>query len=172
MHHGYPTSTVEFNENLAASASHNGVETRIVQAMKLRTGWMVAGLLAHASLVLAEAWVDVRDAARFERSGATRVRMQVRQEGGGACGGGGCTQGITIRNVRGALPSQNLSYYYSDRPGANPGCHGTNFAALFSQWREVEIAPIAGGAEHRPSCGFGVMVGTQMQYWVMVRIRE
>ena len=119
----------------------------------------------------AQAWQTVPNAPRFARSGAPTVTLELRQHGGGGCGGGGCNTGVMLRNVRGQLPARSASYYYSDRPGANPGCLQPNHASLFASWTEAVIAPAAGTEADRPSCGIGMMVGSVMQYWVILRVR-
>ncbi len=131
---------------------------------------LIAVVLATAT-ALAGAWRAVPGASRYAVRGARTVVLELQQEGGGGCGGGGCNTGVAIRNVRGTLPSSDLSYYYSDRPGAAPGCLGRQYAELFSSWAEAEIAPARGGESARPHCGIGMMVGNQMRYWVILRVR-
>lgn len=129
--------------------------------------------LLVAAPVLAQAWQRNPDASRFRRPGAPEVTLVLRGGGrGGACGGGGCTQGVEIRSVQGSLPSRDLSYYYSDRPGPNPGCFGAPQEAFVRDWTELVVAPIRGGAEDRPSCGLGIMDGGTMTYWVILRARR
>lgn len=127
---------------------------------------------AVATTAVADAWRPVPQAARFARRGAPHVTLDAHATVGGLCGGGGCTQGIEVRDVHGTLPAQSMSYFYSDRPGASPGCYGASFDSLLSNWREIEIAPIAGSEADRPSCGISMMVGTTMQYWVILRVRD
>lgn len=140
----------------------------------LRRRAMVCALAAAGvtTAAFAQSWRTVPDAARFARAGAPQVTLEIHGEGGGACGGGGCNAGVTIRNVRGVLPTPSMSYYYSDRPGANPGCLGPRFESLFADWSEAVIAPAAGTEADRPSCGIGMMVGNSMQYWVILRVRR
>ncbi|MBX3269205.1 MAG: hypothetical protein KF729_03030 [Sandaracinaceae bacterium] len=123
-----------------------------------------------ATGVAAQSWRPVPDAVRFAAPGAPEVTLEVRRAGGGGCGGGGCTAGVAFRNVRGALPSRDLAYYYSDRPGPSPGCLPSP-EGVFEDWTEIVIAPARGGAERRPSCGIGVRVGSEMRYWVILRVR-
>lgn len=143
-----------------------------VRSKAVLAAWVVWSVAAMAA-AQAQAWRIVPSAARFARAGAAEVTLEIHQQGGGACGGGGCTSGVEIRNVRGALPSRSLSYYYySDRPGANPGCLGPTMADLFSDWSEAVIAPAAGTEADRPSCGLGFLVGSDMHYWVILRVRR
>ncbi|MCB9597816.1 MAG: hypothetical protein H6719_34180 [Sandaracinaceae bacterium] len=120
---------------------------------------------------LAQSWRSVPDASRFAEPGAPEVTFDVRAGGRSACGGGGCTAGVEIRNVRGALPSRDLAYYYSDRDGANPGCPDPRSEALFHDWTQVAIAPARGQESDRPSCGFAIQTGSTMRYWVILRVR-
>ncbi len=133
---------------------------------------LLAAVLFVAAPALAQSWRRNPDAARFARPGAPEVTIVLREEGGGGCGGGGCNVGVAVRSVAGALPSQDLSYYYSDRPGPNPGCLGPHPEALLREWTELVVAPIQGGPEQRPSCGVMVMSGDAPSYWVILRARR
>lgn len=130
-------------------------------------------VLLVAAPVLAQSWRRLPGAQRFARPGAPAVTLEVRASGGFGCGGGGCNGGIEIRNVRGELPSEALSYFYSDRPGAEPACPASSAReSFFEDWTEIEIAPARGGEDERPACGIGVMIGDAMQYWVILRTRR
>lgn len=132
---------------------------------------LLASTLVGAS-ALAQSWRSNPDAARFARAGAPEVTIVVRESMGGACGGGGCNVGVAVRSVTGTLPSQQLSYYYSDRPGPSPGCLAPHPEALLREWTELVVAPIQGGQEQRPSCGVMVMDGDAPTYWVILRARR
>jgi hypothetical protein len=133
---------------------------------------LLSAILLVALPAAADAWRRIPGARALARPGAARVTLELRASGGYGCGGGGCNGGVEARNVRGALPGTDLAYFYSDRPGAEPGCPATGREALFEEWMEAEIAPARGGEEERPACGIGVMVGATMQYWVISRVRR
>ena len=133
---------------------------------------VLAAFFLVAAPVAADAWRRIPGASPLARPGAPRVRLEVRASGGFGCGGGGCNGGVETRNVRGELPSPELSYFYSDRPGAEPGCPASRSDSLFESWTEVEIAPSRGGEDHRLSCGIGMMVGSTFEEWVILRVRR
>ncbi|MCA9609016.1 MAG: hypothetical protein KC619_25620 [Myxococcales bacterium] len=129
--------------------------------------------LLVAAPALAQAWQRNPDGARFARSGTPEVHVVLRAGGrGGACGGGGCTQGVEVRTVQGTLPSRDLAFYYSDRPGPSPGCFAGTQPAFLADWTELVVAPSRGSAEDRPSCGLAIMDGGTMTYWVVLRARR
>lgn len=142
--------------------------------MRRQTHALFAILLAGslAAPAFAQSWQQNPAARRFARPGAAEVTLVLRSGArGGACGGGGCNAGVEIRSVSGVLPSRDLSYYYSDRSGPNPGCIGPNRETLLEQWTEVVVTPIRGSQAQRPSCGIAVMDGDTPTYWVILRTR-
>lgn len=122
--------------------------------------------------VAADPWRSVPGARRLVRPGAAHVTLEVRSSGGSGCGGGGCNGGVELRNVRGAIPSEDASHFYSDRPGREPGCFARGRDTLFEEWSEIVIAPARAQEEDRPSCGIMFMQGSTIEYWVILRTRR
>lgn len=135
-------------------------------------GLLVVALVLLADPAAADAWRTIPGARGLARPGAPRVTLELHANGGFGCGGGGCNGGVEARNVRGRLPGSDLAYFFSDRPGAEPGCPATGREELFEDWTEVEIAPSRRADEHALACGVGVMVGATMQEWVILRVRR
>ncbi len=131
---------------------------------------VLVSLLAVAPAA-ARAWRVVRGARSLAAPEAARLHLELRSSGGWGCGGGGCNGGVEVRNVRGGeLPTQQPSYFYSDRDDSPPGCpDARDRASLFSEWTEAEIVPARDGT--RLSCGIGFLVGESMQEWVVLRTR-
>lgn len=128
--------------------------------------------VALAAPAAADPWRSVPGARRLVRPGAAQVTLELRSSGGSGCGGGGCNGGVELRNVRGALPSDDASYFYSDRPGREPGCFPRGRDTLFEEWSEVVIATARGQEDDRPACGIMFMQGSTIEYWVILRTRR
>ncbi len=129
---------------------------------------VVLALAFGAAPALAQAWRALPGARALARPGAPRVTLEVRASGGYACGGGGCNGGVEVRNVRGQLPSDQLTYFYSDRADQPPGCPTSGRESFFAEWTEVEIAP---ARPERIACGIGALVGDDLEEWVILRVR-
>lgn len=131
---------------------------------------IVVASLAAAAPVFAQAWRAIPGARGLARPGAPHVTLEVRANSGFACGGGGCNGGVEARNVHGQLPGTDLAFFYSDRPGNEPGCPpAANRESFLAEWTQVEIAP---SREEHVACGIGVMVGDRMEEWVILRARR
>jgi hypothetical protein len=142
-----------------------------MKAHRIATALVLASLLAAAPAA-ARAWRVMRGARSLTAPGTARIQLELRSSGGSGCGGGGCNGGVEVRSVRGgALPTQQPSYFYSDRDDSPPGCPVAHERAdLFSEWTEAEIAPARDGA--RLSCGIGFLIGETMHEWVILRTRS
>jgi hypothetical protein len=133
---------------------------------------VVVFVISIAATAAAHPWRTVPGARRLVRADAPRVTVELRASGGMGCGGGGCNGGVEVRNVRGELPSDAPSYFYSDRPGREPGCFATARESLFEGWTEAVIAPARGQGDERPACGIGFFEGSTAEYWVILRVRR
>lgn len=123
--------------------------------------------------------VEVRGARRFVDPGVQPVRVEVRmpaRSAGVGCGGGGCTQGVDVRALAGALPAVSYSFYFPDevRRSHSSGCPATrDFSTYFSAPRVAEIAPTVGPDERTPDCGL-VSYDTATRaahHWVFLRVQ-
>ncbi|MCZ7679312.1 MAG: hypothetical protein M5U28_11355 [Sandaracinaceae bacterium] len=115
-------------------------------------------------------WHDITTSRRLMRRGARPITVELHATGAPRCLAGNCSGPLEVRNVRGELPSQELSYFYSDTTAHEPGCPNAHRERLFASWTEAQIAPARD--EDRPSCGVGVRVDGSVEDWVILRTRR
>lgn len=112
-------------------------------------------------------WRDVPGARGATHPDAPRSAIEIDEQLGSACGGGGCTIGLRFRTIEGSMPERGVHYFANER-GNQVGCDA---AALPEPGAStiVEVAPAI--SREAIGCGFGGYDGTSQRYWVIVRAR-
>ena len=111
---------------------------------------------------------DLPGASAAAAPNAPVATLEIHEQLGEACGGGGCTVALRFRTIEGAMPEEGVHYFRHER-GNQTGCDprtlpeggGSTF---------VQVAPVTSGAAI--GCGFSGYDGTARKDWVVLRVLE